>query len=214
MEQTPEMTSHHRAGPSRTRRWLTSPKTWQIILILVVLGGGLWIWVSRVEPDEAVEIAPAPRTDAPAPAFTAPLLEGGTLSLSDYRGQVIVLNMWASWCHPCRAEMPALQHVWERYQDQELLILGLNQMETVEEINEFLEEYELTFPIALDSSGEIGMLYRLDSYPTTFFIDREGVIRDVVRGGPMPEALIDSTVRSLLEEGQEDEGEAASWIPR
>lgn len=175
------------------------PATWRGLLVLAMLFGVPWLWFTRADETPPV-IAPAPREGAPAPPFVATTTDGTALALDDLRGQVIVLNLWATWCPPCRREMPALQAVWERHQDEGLVVLALNQGESTDTVTDFAREYDLTFPLALDPGGAIGATYRLTAYPTTFFIGRDGVIRHIVYGGPMPEALIDSHVRDLLAE--------------
>ena len=181
-------------------RLLTLPRFWQALLIIALVGGSLWVWHSRIHPDAHIMIPPSPRMDAPPPPFSAPLLDGDTFNLDDYTGHVVVINLWATWCPPCRAEMPALERVWQRYERDGLMVVAINQGESVETVAAFRDDYDLTFPIVLDTDGTLGRLYQLDAYPTSFFVGRDGVIREVVYGGPMPEGLINSTVRDLLEE--------------
>ncbi len=172
------------------------PRTWAVVFLLVLVAGPAWIVFSR--PEEVI-IPPAPRKGAPAPAFEAQTLDGATVRLDDLRGQAVVLNLWATWCPPCRAEMPALERISARYADAGLVVLALNQGEDAETVRAFVEEHALTFPIALDPREQVGRQYELQAYPTTFFIGRDGVIREVVSGGPMPEALIEDQVKRLLE---------------
>jgi thiol-disulfide isomerase/thioredoxin len=127
-------------------------------------------------------------------------LQGGATTLSQLGGQVVVVNLWATWCPPCRAEMPALERVWRQYRDQGLVILAANQQESTARVATFVEQYDLTFPVLLDREGSVGSLYRLRAYPTTYFIGRDGIIHKVVIGGPMSEALIASSVAKLLAE--------------
>ncbi len=173
------------------------PRAWAVVFVVVLVAGPVWIASSR--PGDTVAIPPAPRAGAPAPAFEAATLGGGTIALGDLRGQVVVLNLWASWCTPCRAEMPALERVWQRYARDGLVILAVNQGEDAATVREFVREHDLTFAVALDPREQVGRQYALVAYPTTLFIDRDGVIRKVVRGGPMPEALVEDQVRALLE---------------
>jgi peroxiredoxin len=139
-----------------------------------------------------------------APDFTLELLDGGEVTLSDLRGQVVLLNLWASWCPPCREEMPAIQNVYNRYQARGFTVIALNTtyQDGEREASEFIEEMGLSFPVALDRTGEVSRRYLLRALPTTFFIDTEGVIQKVVVGGPMSEALIRSTVEALLPENE------------
>lgn len=175
------------------------PSAWRLTMLAVAVLGVAWMIATR-PGDDAPPIAPAPRQDAPAPAFTATTVDGGPVALSDYAGQIVVLNMWATWCSPCRAEMPDLERVWQRYRDDGVVILAVNQGESGAKITSFRDEFGLTFPLISDREERIGRLYQLDAYPTTFFIGRDGVIRRVVYGGPMPEAFIESAVQDMLEE--------------
>jgi len=145
---------------------------------------------------------PAPQAGFLAPDFTLNTLDGETVTLSDLRGQVILLNIWASWCPPCRAEMPAMQRVWEEYQARGVVVLAVNStvQDTPADAQAFVTENGLTFPIPLDTSGEVTRLYRVSSLPTSFFIGADGVIREVVIGGPMAEALLRSRVEQLIKE--------------
>jgi thiol-disulfide isomerase/thioredoxin len=127
-----------------------------------------------------------------------PALAGGTVRLSELKGKVVVLNFWATWCPPCRAEMPALEQAQSALGSKGLLVLGVNQMEDASVVASFMRSINLDFAIALDANGAVSRAYRVSALPTTFFIDRDGVIRDVVYGGPMTRALIESKVAPLL----------------
>lgn len=114
-----------------------------------------------------------------APGFTLTTLEGTQTSLEESRGKVVLLNFWASWCIPCKEEMPLIQAAYEKYRDQGLIVLGINMTNLDErsEIERFLEETGVTFPILLDESGSVSTDYRIISIPTSFFVDRTGIIR-------------------------------------
>jgi cytochrome c biogenesis protein CcmG/thiol:disulfide interchange protein DsbE len=114
----------------------------------------------------------------------------------------VLINIWTSWCPPCRAEMPALQQVYEAYRDQGFEILAVNatNQDSQQDAVGFAQELGLTFPILLDSTGEVSNLYQLRSLPTSFFVDSRGIIHEVVIGGPMSEALLRTRVQQLLEE--------------
>ena len=169
----------------------------------LLLAGLWWIGVSAVpEANTSSGGIPAPQTGFLAPDFTLTTLDGQKVTLSNLRGQVILLNIWASWCPPCRAEMPAMQRVWEEYQFQGVVVLAVNStvQDTLTDAQTFVTENVLTFPIPLDTQGEVTRLYRVSSLPTSFFIGADGVIREVVIGGPMAEALLRSRVEQLLKE--------------
>ncbi len=121
--------------------------------------------------------APAPITGAPAPEFTLKDLDSQDLTLSAYRGQVVLINFWATWCGPCRDEMPALERRYEQLKDLGLVVLAVNLDEPITEVSAFANEYGLTFPVLLDPGAVVNDLYRVRAYPTTFILNREGVIR-------------------------------------
>lgn len=124
-----------------------------------------------------------------APDFELPDLTGQQVSLSQWRGQTLLVNFWASWCEPCREEMPLLQATYEAYGDDGLMVLGVNMGEEARRVAGFAEDLGLTFPTLVDEKTDVGTLYRVRGAPTTYFIDREGVIRQRYVGPLSTEAL-------------------------
>jgi cytochrome c biogenesis protein CcmG/thiol:disulfide interchange protein DsbE len=181
------------------QRWLTNDRAWIGSMVVVFVLGGVWAWWGRV-PDGASSTGVAPQSGFQAPDFELDSLEGGSTRLSDLRGQVVVVNLWATWCGPCRAEMSALERVWQEYRDRGLVVLAVNQREAPERVQDFVAQLGLTFPILLDRNGSVAASYRTRALPTTFFVGRDGAIRASVVGGPLAEALIASKVLALLEE--------------
>ncbi|HLE52899.1 MAG TPA: TlpA disulfide reductase family protein [Anaerolineales bacterium] len=183
---------------------LKDQRRWTFMVVIALSLGAGWTLLSRVPSTAANSGAqPAsPRQGFAAPDFTLDLLGGGKVTLSDLRGKPIVVNLWASWCPPCRAEMPAIEKVYQDYKDLGLVVLGVNTTNQDSEADAatFVRQYGLTFPIPLDRDGSVSVRYALRGLPTTFFIDRKGVIRSVVVGGPMSEAVIRSNVEDLLKE--------------
>lgn len=185
--------------PSRKRRW-------EILMLLSLATSILWTIVSRVPSavGPPLSSSPSPREGFLAPDFRLDTLDGTKVTLSDLRGKIVLINMWATWCPPCRAEMPALEKSYEQYRDSGVVILGLNvtNQDSERDIPPFVEKFGLTFPILLDRDGSVSALYQLKGLPTTFFVNREGIIRTVVVGGPMSETFIRSKIEALLREGQ------------
>lgn len=103
-------------------------------------------------------------------------LRGSMVSLKDFQGKVIFLNFWASWCGPCRIEMPAMELLWQIFQDDDFVILAVDVREKRDEVSSFIENNSYTFPVLLDSWGRVANIYSVRYYPTTFLIDREGKV--------------------------------------
>jgi len=179
------------------RRWMV----FSIIILVVSIG---WIFASRVPVGNSrEEVAPsAPREGFIAPEFTLDLAGGGKVTLSELRGKVVLVNFWASWCPPCREEMPAIEKIYKAFDPMGLVVLAVNvtDQDSEEAAIAFAKEFGLTFPIPLDRKGEVAARYALRGLPSSYFIDRKGMIRSVVVGGPMTEALIQSKIENLLKE--------------
>lgn len=132
-----------------------------------------------------------------APDFQLEYGDGRTASLSNWRGQPVVLNFWATWCAPCRAEMPELVEAYQQHQEDGLVVVGVNAFETIEQAAPFLQEFGMSFPVAMDSRGELQQLYQVRGLPTTLFIDREG--RVVSRwSGLLTAALLEDFLDQIL----------------
>jgi peroxiredoxin len=109
-------------------------------------------------------------------------LDGNLVTLSDFRGRPVMLNFWATWCLPCRVEMPELQQALHDYQDENLVVLAINQQESPEAVEEFFEEFDLSLTPLLDSEGTVGQRYRMLNLPGTVFINPDGQITAIHRG--------------------------------
>lgn len=131
-----------------------------------------------------------------APDFELTTLNGEKVILSDYQGKKVILNFWATWCPPCKAEMPHMQKFYEKYKDQGVEILAVNltsQDKGVDKVKAFVEENGLTFPILLDEEGVVGQNYQIATIPTSYMIDTEGnIVKKVV--GPMDEEMMESLI--------------------
>jgi peroxiredoxin len=184
-------------------QWIQKPNRWFALMGVTLAVGLVWIGISAVpERSTTGGLIPSPREGFLAPDFNLNTLSGGTAALADQRGNVVIVNLWASWCPPCRAEMPALQEVYDALHDQGLEIFAINTtyQDSENAAATFVQEHNLSFPILLDRSGDVARKYLLRAMPSTFFVDREGVIRKVIIGGPMSNATIQTTVLELLQE--------------
>jgi peroxiredoxin len=134
----------------------------------------------------------------PAPALEGPTLEGGTFSLADYRGDVAVLNVWASWCAPCRAEAPELQSLWEEFEGQGVQFVGLDTRDTDAAALAFIEAYGITYPNVIDTDGRLQLLFAdtlpPQAIPSTLVIDADGRVAGRILG-----RASEATLRGLIE---------------
>ena len=174
----------------------------RLLYAFILIAGLLWIFVSAdwAGTSTAGEI-PAPREGFLAPDFSLSTPDGETFTLSDLRGKAVLVNLWATWCPPCRAEMPAMQKLYDEYKDQGFMVLAINMtyQDNPAAVVPFVQENGLTFPILLEGTGKVGETYELRSLPSSFFIDRNGIIQEVVIGGPMSEALLRTRIESILQ---------------
>ncbi len=125
---------------------------------------------------------PAARLGSPAPDFTLQSADGSTVRLADLKGKPVFINFWATWCGPCREEMPAMQELYEQYRDQGLVILAVDMEEDVRLVRRWIDQGGYTFTFVLDSDGEQVKRYNVNASPTSYFVGRDGVIRDLKLG--------------------------------
>ena len=176
------------------------PTQRRILFSAIIVLGAAWTLMSadKAGVSRAGKI-PAPQEGFLAPDFTLERLDGEEIRLSDLRGKVVLLNFWATWCPPCRSEMPAFQEAYADYEEEGFVILAVNatRQDTPEKVVAFIAEYGLSFPVVLDEKGEVNQLYLVQSLPTSFFIDEEGIIQEVVIGG-IAEAMVRSRVEEFM----------------
>ncbi len=170
---------------------------WNVLLVLTLAVGLIWIWANRlpVERMQTTDLPPAPAVGHPAPDFTLTTAGGETFKLSDLRGTPVVLNFWATWCPPCRAELPELEAASNRFAKQ-VIVVGVNQAEAPAAVQMFATQLGLTFAIPLDKDAAVSQRYFVRSLPTTFFIDRNGVIRQL-QVGPVTEATLTQLLKTI-----------------
>ena len=134
-----------------------------------------------------------------APDFLLGTLDGSEVRLSALRGQPVVLNFWATWCAPCRQEIPQFVAAYERFRNEGLLVLAVNMQEGKSIARGYADDFGMKFPIPIDVDGEVGDEYRLLGLPMTYFIDRSGVVRSIFTG-PLQERRQDTDVRGAIEQ--------------
>ena len=166
-----------RSGLSRRERGMAIGGALAALLVIALV----WVLTGRSAQPNLPAVAEVNRS---APDFALPGLNGETVRLSDYKGKVVVINFWGSWCVPCKEETPALQRVYQKLREQGLVIVGVdlrNQERPGAEgdanVRNFLNQYGVTYPIALDVNGDVARAFRIYPIPTSFFVDPTGTIR-------------------------------------
>ena len=173
---------------------------WPVTLAAAALVGLLAYGLVSKGTDTTLDQAMVRGERPMAPLATLPwLTQDGNGSLGDYKGKVVVLNMWASWCEPCREEMPMLQKTHEKIASQGGLVLGIDTQDASDAAKQFLAESKATFPSLRDKDKAYGREFGVTGYPETFLIDRQGRIAAIQRF-PVTQAWLDARLPKLLAE--------------
>ena len=157
-----------------------------VILALVLvagLAGTVWAMGSR-----------PPAAGMPASEFSLTDLDGKSHKLEQYRGKVVLLNFWATWCKPCTTEMPAMQTVYDELREKGFVVLAVNELEDEGKVREHIVAYKHTFPVLLDHENKVANQYGVFGLPVSVFIDQNGVVREYIKGGLLTEARIHDIV--------------------
>ena len=159
-------------APASKPKW---PVAFFAVGVLVLAFGVVWLQSSKYEPLVAGN---------PAPDFALPNLEDRQVRLSDYRGKVVFLNFWATWCKPCREEMPSMEVMHKSLEKDGLVVLAvsIDRVTTKKDIPPFIKSMNLTFPVLVDSWGQTDKRYKLMGVPETYIIDQDGILREKVIG--------------------------------
>jgi len=163
-----------------------------VTMLTLLLVSGLVVAGCSSTPAQSAYIG------GPAPNFKLPNLEGKTVSLSDLRGKPVMLNFWTTWCPPCQAEMPHIQQVYEAWSDKGLVVLAINLGESSAKVKEFVQSYGLSFPVLLDTKQGTAQKYNIGGIPTTFFIDKNGIIQVKITGAFPDKAAIENKLGKII----------------
>ena len=138
------------------------------------------------------------RVGEPAPDFKLQNLDGQYISLSDLRGKPVLINFWATWCPPCRDEMPYLQKIYEEWSGKGLVVLAIDIGESHSKVKEFLKTHNLSLPVLLDTKENVGRKYNITAIPTSFLIDSDGVIREKIIGAFPSKGAIETHLNKIM----------------
>lgn len=163
-----------------------------IVVLLLVVGWGIYDYSQSKKEQSATATQTIQLEDVEigiqkgkrAPNFTLLDLDGNEVELSDFIGKKVILNFWATWCPPCRAEMPHMESIYKK-NNKEVVVLAVNLSNTEKsdsDVQEFVKDFKLSFPIVMDTKGEISGQYQVFAYPTSLMIDSQGVIQEIYRG--------------------------------
>ena len=136
-----------------------------------------------------------PLVGGPAPEITLQDLQGQEIRLSDLRGKVVLLNFWATWCKPCKDEMPAMQASYDKLRGQGLVVLAVNELEDTEKVIEHVRKHGHTFPVVMDHDNHVANRYGVLGLPASFLVDRQGIVREKIMGSLLTEERIADLVR-------------------
>jgi len=156
---------------------------WLALLVVTLAVGLAWISATRVSATDINPTGrpPQPVAGHPAPDFQLVSLDGETRSLAEFRGRTVILNFWATWCGPCRVEIPALEATWQGY-GGEVVIIGVNIREDAATVSRYVDELGVSYPVLLDTDGTVGRLYNVQAFPTTYIISPDGVVIEPYTG--------------------------------
>ena len=178
-----------------------SSKLWLYVNIAIgvalILAGVAVLFLMDKEPAATSTVAVSPHQGKAAPDFSLPSLAGETVALSNYKGQVVLINLWATWCPPCKAEMPTLNAYYQANKDKGFVVLAVNDQEDAITVNNFIEANGFGFPVLLDTQSRVLDTYNVRALPTTFVIDRNGVIQ-YVHMGEISQQQLEEIVGPLL----------------
>jgi len=156
---------------------------WSAVLVLIMLAGLLGM------------AGRPPLVGSPAPEIVLKDLQGQEVKLSDLRGKVVLLNFWATWCKPCKEEMPAMQASYDKLRDQGFVVLAVNELEDVDKVIEHIRTHRHTFLVVMDHDNRVANRYGVVGLPASFLIDRQGIVREHIFGNLLTEERIAELVR-------------------
>jgi len=163
-----------------------------------ILGGVLLMLVSWLGMPQSWGMGSrVPATGMPAEDFTLVGLDGKMQRLSEYRGKIVLLNFWATWCKPCTTEMPAMQTIYDKLKNKGFVVLAINELEDDAQVREHIKRYGHTFPVLMDRDNQVANQYGVYGLPVSVFIDEKGVVQEYIKGGLLTEEKIYEAVQRI-----------------
>jgi peroxiredoxin len=167
-----------------------------VVIVLLVALVGLpafdgWSMGSRV-----------PAVGMQAEDFRLTDLEDKQQSLSQYRGKIVLVNFWATWCKPCTTEMPAMQKIYDKLRDKGFVVLAVNELEDDAKVREHIKQYGHTFPVLMDHDNKVANQFGVFGLPVSVFVDEKGIIQEYIKGGLLTEQKIDETVARIQKQSR------------
>ena len=156
------------------------------VALVALVSGAVWSMGSRV-PAVGMQVEDFRLTD----------LEGGVQSLSQYRGKIVLLNFWATWCKPCTTEMPAMQASLDKLRDKGFVVLAINELEDEAKVREHVKQNGHTFPVLMDRENKVANQFGVFGLPVSVFIDQQGRVQEYIKGGLLTEKLIEDIVAKI-----------------
>ncbi len=167
---------------------------------LILLGIVAWLVLPRQAQSAEQEISAVPvKVNYPAPDLSLNDLQGNPVSLAGYRGRVVLVNNWATWCPPCKAELPTLEAYFKTHQDQKFILIGIEAGEPANEVSRFVQDYKLTYPVWLDPQQKATEAFQNDGLPSSYILDETGTVR-LMWNGPISLQMLEKYVTPLLKE--------------
>lgn len=189
-----------RLKPLASARALLAPLLRGATVLLPILLGSTVLLAAASLPLAAAE-TPVAGAPVAAPDFTLPLADGRNVRLADHRGEVVLINFWASWCGPCRVELPKLEALYTQYRDLGVTFLAINVDQERSAADRLLKDMKLAMPVLFDSDNKLAGIYGVDAMPSTVLVDRDGKLRHLHRGyKPGYEQRYEEQIRALLRE--------------
>ena len=169
-----------------------------VILTLVLLVTGCSAGPEPLDGESPTAPVEGTQVGNLAPDFQLQSLDGQTVSLGNLRGKPVLINFWATWCPPCRGEMPYIQEIHEEWSDKELMVLAINIGESSSKAEDFMQSYNLSFTVLLDTKQDVAQRYNITGIPTTFFIDKDGIIQEKVIGAFQSKTQIENKLSKII----------------